>query len=115
MPSVLFTANRGDDWEWQVQILLDDSDVPITGLSMATDILVPLKRFADDANYAILGQGDVIDDSNALLILRFSNTETAKLTPGFWWSEIAFTFEGAGTIKRTAGPFAIAVRGDLTP
>ena len=115
MPSVLFTAVRGDDWEWQVQILLDDSDVPITGLSLATEIVCPLKRYADDAVPAIIGSAQVIDDSNALLVLKYPSDQTRTLIPGYWWSEIAFTFDGSGQIKRTAGPFAIAVRGDLNP
>lgn len=112
MPSVLFSETRGADWEWQIQCLLDESDVPISGLGAATSTEFVIKRFADDASAATAtGSVSVVDDDNGIVMLTTSAAESAKLNPGYWWCQVKFVIAGK---TRKTNPFALAVRGSVT-
>lgn len=113
MPSVLFDEVQGDDWSWNLQMLKDDSDVPISGLFYASAKIATLRRFAGDTNFVITTSAvTVTDDVNGLVTVDWASVDTTKAIGGFYWCEIRF--DGVGGKRKTAGPFAVSVRSSVT-
>ena len=112
MANVQFDEVRGDDWEWTVQILPDDgSDEPVTGLSAASAIEATMRRYIDSSVAISTTNITVVNDAEGYVLLEWASADTEDLQPGQYWCDIQFT---VASKKRTAGPFAVRVRGDLT-
>jgi hypothetical protein len=110
MPSVLFSETQGGDWEWQIQCLLDESDVAVTGLSVASEIKFEIKRFSGDELASALGSVNVVDDTEGIVMITVPSSESAKLGPGYWWGQVLFIVDD---LRRYTNKFGIQVNGSL--